>query len=663
MSLHKEVTDSYHDKESEKSLRKKIFIGFLSVTSIISLLFIIEGYDASVEFGRQMEGQQLQENAVHLIEVLDSLNMYSPEDEEIKNVVHHLHTNNESAAVFKVNGVIIKSSKDIADTQLNNIIDTIRDTPYYDQARSAGDKQFLCDGEFCLLEQDDQQYNWVIYDSKEYGSVLIIQKHNLISAAREFVIPRMIATAVVVIWLGLWSSFGIALILSKFIYKYQKSLKDHIFRDRITGLHNEKALIDKLYHLHDIDSSEVKDCYLMLISIDNLEDFQFLHGIELREILFQKISNKIKEIACDSYTGVYGRDIFYILFINDTTGPQTLEKNLARFSKQHINVTNIKYLPAFSLGKRKFLADDYSPNEVVSSAYYALNRAKDLRVRSFTYTEEDNQLIHMKSELFHDLDTAIENQELILHYQPKINLMTKDICGLEALVRWNHPTKGLLYPDAFIDLIETSSIASQFTSHIVDLVIAQTNQWSSDGLDIKVAVNVSPYDLADDKLTRYLTSLHNNNTLLPDQLEIELTEIENTVDIKHLSKMLYLLKDIGINCAIDDFGTGMGSLTYLKDIPISTVKIDRSFVMDIDINQASAAITESTVKLASKLGCSVVAEGVENAHIERILQNMKCDIVQGYYYSRPIPGDEVFDFIVDFRVKSKDDRSAFLQSI
>lgn len=649
MSFVNGVNKSYDDKLSEKSLRRRIFFGCLFITSIISLLFVIEGYDSAIDFGHRVEGSQLHENAEHVIEVLDSSS--NDNNELLHSIVDHLHTTNESAVIVKNNGNIIQSVEGIGLDKINDIISLIdvESTKHHSSNKTEShDHSSMCDGEFCLVECGGEEFNWMIHQSKKYGDVLIIQKHNLISAAKDYVIPRMLTSAVVVVWLASWFSFGIAVILSKFIGKYHQSLKIHVFNDRVTGLLNEKALIDKLYKITDIDDMRY---YLAFISIDNINEFQFLHGIELRDLIMKKVSLSIGAFSGDGLLGVYNHNTFFLLVNTHDNKLDKLKENIFLLSKSCLDAAGVKFSPVFSIGEKYFDSNDFTPNDVLGNAAYALEIAQKTRSKVFTYDDKNSEEMLFNSELYNDLLNAISNNEFVLYFQPKINIRTKAISGVEALVRWKHPKKGIIYPDQFLDLVEKSSIANFFSSHIVDLALVQINEWNSLGLEINVAINVSPNDLDGETFINYISKLHSNGAIKPSMLDVELTEIANSVCIKKLATVLYKLRDMGIRCSIDDFGTGMGSLTYLKDIPVHAVKIDRSFVQDMDVNPTSYAITDATVRLANRLGCLAIAEGIENEYIEKELLKIGCDIGQGYLYSKPIPGNEVFDFIIEHNEK------------
>lgn len=403
------------------------------------------------------------------------------------------------------------------------------------------------------------------------------------------------------------------------------------------------------YIFHKRDSH-----FLLLVSIDNLDVLEYNYGYSLKEQCFKTLANRLLVSQGKDFIGVFQSNIFY--FLSHHPIEKTVQENLKikiQYLCEPIFDDGLQFFPTISQGIIQFDAGNYLTHEIIGNTKLALSKAKNIRSRIYTYSSKEDDETKKVNELTHDLINAIENDEFVLYYQPKINLKNNRVSSVEALVRWEHPHRGLLYPGDFIDLIENSIIADKFTCHLIDVALAQSQTWLLAGLDLPIAVNVSPYDLEDEKLVNYLIKLHESGMLRKNAIEIELTEIENSLDINHLAKMLHRLKDIDVDCAIDDFGTGMGSLTYLKYIPVSTVKIDRSFVMDMDTNLTSKAIVESTIKLANQLGCHVVAEGIESKVIAEHLVEMQCDLAQGYFFSKAIKGEDIQDYIFDQKNKMK----------
>ena len=229
----------------------------------------------------------------------------------------------------------------------------------------------------------------------------------------------------------------------------------------------------------------------------------------------------------------------------------------------------------------------------------------------------------------------------MLHFQPKADLATDTICGLEALVRWEHPARGLLYPDAFIALAEQHGLVRRLTLHVLGLALRQQRAWRHAGIELPVAVNLFPANLLDLRFASDVAALLAEWQVPAGSLQLEVTENTVMLDPGRALDTLARLSEMGISFALDDFGTGYSSLAQLKRLPVTELKIDRSFVMDMTANHEDATIVRSTVDLARSLGLRVVAEGVETrAHWEQ-LAAFGCHAAQGYHLSRPLPADEL----------------------
>ena len=230
----------------------------------------------------------------------------------------------------------------------------------------------------------------------------------------------------------------------------------------------------------------------------------------------------------------------------------------------------------------------------------------------------------------------MDEAELNLFYQPKVDLQTGKVRGVEALARWHHPERGLLSPDEFIPLAERSNLLRPMTIYLLDTALRQCNAWRARGLDIPVAVNLSAQNLLDLRLPNDIARLLTSWRLPPGSLELEITESTIMADQRRAMSILGRLNKMGVTLTIDDFGTGYSSLAYLQELPVETVKIDKSFVMTMDRDPGNATIVKSTIDLGHNLGLKVVAEGVETEKIYGTLAAMGCDYAQGYFLSKPL---------------------------
>ncbi|MHB1491454.1 MAG: putative bifunctional diguanylate cyclase/phosphodiesterase, partial [Cellulomonas sp.] len=243
--------------------------------------------------------------------------------------------------------------------------------------------------------------------------------------------------------------------------------------------------------------------------------------------------------------------------------------------------------------------------------------------------------------LSEELRTALDEDQLVLHYQPKLDLDTGETRGVEALVRWNHPIRGLLHPAAFLDRVEEVGLMSAMTRIVLTKALDQVVAWRADGHDLDVAVNLSASSLVDAELPAQIAAMLHARGLPPSVLQLEITEDFLMADRARARVILTALRDAGITIAVDDFGTGYSSLSYLRDLPIDELKLDRSFILPMADDARAAALVSSTIDLAHALGLRMVADGVEDQTAYTELARLGCDQAQGYHMSHPLPRDEL----------------------
>jgi EAL domain-containing protein (putative c-di-GMP-specific phosphodiesterase class I) len=244
-----------------------------------------------------------------------------------------------------------------------------------------------------------------------------------------------------------------------------------------------------------------------------------------------------------------------------------------------------------------------------------------------------------------ELRRAIERGELILHYQPKAELRSGRVQWVEALVRWDHPTRGRLFPDEFIPLAEQTGLIRPLTAWVLDEALTQTSAWLVNGLRLGVAVNLSARNLHDGELPGQVQELLHKHSFPPALLKVEITESSLVVDPERAMHILSRLRAMGVQVAIDDFGVGYSSLAYLKKLPVTELKIDRSFIQQMVVNRHDAAIVRSTIDLSHELGLEVVAEGVEDEATWDLLYRLGCDVVQGNLISSPLSPAELAEWL------------------
>ena len=290
-----------------------------------------------------------------------------------------------------------------------------------------------------------------------------------------------------------------------------------------------------------------------------------------------------------------------------------------------------------SIGIALFPDDGPDLSALLRKADIAMYKAKTSGDGHHVYSDTDNADGATRLRTVDELQAAITSDQLILHYQPKIDLDTGDVHAVEALVRWDHPTRGLLYPDAFLALVEVSGLMRAMTRLVLEMALDQAADWQGQGQDMTIAVNLSASSLVDADLPQEIFAMLATRGVPPRALQLEITEEFLMADRDRARSILTRLREGGVQISIDDYGTGYSSLSYLRDLPIDELKLDQSFVVPMADDARAAALVASTIALAHSLGLRMVAEGVETDIVYSELKRMGCDQAQGFYLSRPVP--------------------------
>lgn len=317
------------------------------------------------------------------------------------------------------------------------------------------------------------------------------------------------------------------------------------------------------------------------------------------------------------------------------------------------HIRNYELYLTTSIGIAIYPEGGLDTHSMIKNADLALYKAKEYGGNSYyLYGDEIKSKGLEKMLLLNQLRQALENDQFVLHYQPQIDIETGNIMGVEALVRWEHPEKGLLYPDSFIGLAEETGIIIQMGEWILKKACIQAKEWLDQGYDIKMSVNISAKQFQHRNFIKEIIDVLTETKLNPKNLTLEITETIAISDMDHTLNILTKLKNLGIAVAIDDFGTGYSSLSYLNEMSVNELKIDRSFIWDIERNDKNKLISNTIIVLAKQLGLRVIAEGVENSEQLYILKEMNCDIAQGYHFSRPVTKERIDEMILESHAKA-----------
>lgn len=430
--------------------------------------------------------------------------------------------------------------------------------------------------------------------------------------------------------------------------------KEHIaqleyqaLHDALTGLPNRTLLADRLEQAIRTANRERKQLALVIMDLDHFKEINDTLGHENGDRVLQDVARRMKKVLRSSDTVArLGGDEFAVLLPSaDIEHASQLSTKLLYVLEQPFELNGHTFLMGASIGISLFPEHGDDVGTLMRRADVAMYVAKRSR-RGFAVYEskQDQHSLHSLS-LMSDLRTAIENDQLVLCYQPVINLQTHRVSGVEALARWHHPKHGLLYPDEFIPLAEQTGLIRTLTLWVLKHATEQSQEWSKTGIELRVAVNLSVRNLHDPHFPEQVANIIARGGVQLSRLRLEITETAIMSDPARALEILNHMGAMGVKISIDDFGTGYSSLSYLKQLPVDELKIDKSFVMGIIEDDNDAVIVRSTIDLAHNIGLKVVAEGVENQMVYNLLSGLHCDSAQGYYMSVPLSADELVKWL------------------
>jgi diguanylate cyclase (GGDEF)-like protein len=424
----------------------------------------------------------------------------------------------------------------------------------------------------------------------------------------------------------------------------RRALRDSL-HDALTGLPNRTALAERFgASLHAATRAGTRTA-LLLIDLDRFKEINDTFGHPLGDDLLTQIGPRLTGALRDVDTVArLGGDEFAVLVpgVRDEAAATAVAVTLREALSEPFRVDGVDLDIEASIGVVVSGEHGLDADVLLQRADIAMYVAKTRDIGVFAYDPDTDGNTPAKVALLGELRRAIERRELVLYFQPKISISTGDLVGAEALVRWQHPERGLVPPDAFIPLAEHTGLIGPLTRYVLDAALAQARVWADAGRPLTVSVNLSARNLLDDGLLEHVATLLKRHGLGADALELEVTESAIMTEPVRAKQLLERLASMGLRIAIDDFGVGYTSLGQLKDLPITELKIDRSFVMTMLEDHSNAVIVHSVVDLGHNLGLTIVAEGVESEQALDVLAGYGCDVAQGYHLSRPMPA-EAFD--------------------
>jgi diguanylate cyclase (GGDEF)-like protein len=381
---------------------------------------------------------------------------------------------------------------------------------------------------------------------------------------------------------------------------------------------------------------------VLLLDLDRFKDLNDSLGHHAGDLLLREIGPRLNSaLPAGSVVARLGGDEFAALLapIEDPQDAERAARRVRDVLQTPVEIEGIAVSAEGSVGIAHYPADGNDVATLLQRADVAMYEAKERRVGVATYQPDADRSSHERLLMLAQLREAIERDELVLHYQPKVALGNGGIVGAEALVRWNHPERGLIGPVQFVPLAEHTGLIGPLTTWVMRQALHDARSWWDRGHRLSVAVNLSVANLVDSELPGLVAGLLAETRLPPAALEFEITESVLMTEPERALRTLTLLRGMGTKLAVDDYGTGHSSLAYLHRLPLNTLKIDRSFISSMA--GEGGVIVRSTVELAHSLGLDVVAEGIEDQRTAVALRVLGCDLGQGYHYARPVPIDQL----------------------
>ena len=415
--------------------------------------------------------------------------------------------------------------------------------------------------------------------------------------------------------------------------------------DGITGLPNRTCFGQQVEHAISVADGDGSQLAVLVMDLDRFKEINDALGHRYGDLLLVELARRLESVMRRSDTVArLGGDEFGILVRQLSDSPNDLARALERILaalEQPFQVDGLPLHVEASIGIARFPAHGRDVDLLLQRADVAMYVAKESGAAHAVYATELDRHDAASLTLLSELPRAMRNRELVLHYQPKLELKSGELAGVEALVRWQHPTRGLVTPGDFVPAAEKTALIQPLTLYVLEEALAQLSRWHSEGYCFKVAVNLSMRNLHDAGLPEGLARLLHKWGVPGNRLTVEITESAIISDPEKTMGVIRELKELGVGIAIDDFGTGYTSLAYLARLAVTQLKIDRSFVQHMGDDADDAAIVRSIITLGHDLGLEVVAEGVENEATNHQLAVLGCDLVQGFWLSRALPPDEL----------------------
>ncbi len=429
-----------------------------------------------------------------------------------------------------------------------------------------------------------------------------------------------------------------------------KELQHQALHDALTSLPNRVLMQDRLQQATRAAKRDEHSLALMITDLDRFKEINDTLGHHYGDLLLQQVAVRLRAALRDSDTVArLGGDEFAILLPAIQHEEQAIQAALkiSKAMEAPFILENQHFHVGISIGIAMYPKDGEESSHLMRRADVAMYVCKRSHNEYAFYSPEQDQHSATRLAMASELRRAMEEKQLFVHYQPTVDLKTKRVIGVEALLRWQHPDKGNVLPNEFIPLAEQTGMIKSITAFVMEETLQQLHAWQTIGLNLRMSINLSARNLNDPELASNIATQIERWQARPQQVHLEITESAIMEDPTRAMNTLSRLSAMGIKLSIDDFGTGYSSLAYLKQLPVQEIKIDRSFVEEMLLNNEDKVIVRSTIDLAHNMGHIVIAEGVTSEDSLQLLQEMDCDLAQGFHICKPMQANQVLKWLKD----------------
>jgi diguanylate cyclase (GGDEF)-like protein len=473
--------------------------------------------------------------------------------------------------------------------------------------------------------------------------------------------PTVVKLSILIMFMICLVLIGLVFVLAISLWESREKLKEQKLKineiktskHHITGLDGRMVLMDDLEKILEINKHHDSNVAILFIDIDDFNSINSSLGVKIGDVLLQNVATRIvAEVnAFSKFVYQVGSDEFVVIlqdYGTNTDPVAELANDLINTIAQPMNIQGYDLQISCCVGLCVYPECAANAEDLIKHAGAARDNAKKLGYSSYSfYTKEMSKKSVVRSLISGDLRHALERNEFYLNYQPKVILESGLVQGAEALLRWHHPSLGNITPDIFIPVMEDLGLIHSVGKWVINTACKDIVKLHKEGYDLNIAINLSPHQFDKGDIATIVAEVMWETGIAPHKVELELTEAVVMSDTEKSSLMLRVLQSMGVKIAIDDFGTGYSSMNQLTRFPINILKVDRCFIHDMHLIPANKAIVSTIIRMAKQLGFEVVAEGVECVQELDLLREEGCDVIQGFYYSKPLSFTDFAAYVRD----------------